>query len=265
MERTTLQTPDGLTLRVAHHPATDAPRGTVLLAHGITQDMDEGGMFVRLADCLAAAGFNVVRFTYRGHGDSDGRPAGVTIAGELLDFQSAFEHTTDSFGGPYFVVAKSFGGVSTCLSLARFEDDIAGVVLWNPVLDIDATFLDPSLPWGERNFTGERLTDLRESGTLDIDGGFEMGRVLYEELGRYDPGARLAESPIPSLVIHGDADSIVPYEATRQAAIEAGADFHTIDDADHGFVRDDEGPPFTADEREQDTRTVAWLTDRLDV
>ena len=47
--------------------------------------MDEGGMFVRLADRLAAEGFTVLRFSFRGRGKSAGSPRGVTIAGELLD------------------------------------------------------------------------------------------------------------------------------------------------------------------------------------
>lgn len=257
----TLQTPDGLSLRVATHRTTATASGTVLLVHGITQDMDEGGMFVRLADCLTAAGFDVVRFTFRGHGDSDGRSTGVTVGGELLDFETAFEHTRTEFDGPYFVVAKSFGAVSACISLGRYEDDIDGLVLWNPVLDIAGTFLDPSVPWGQRHFTGERLARLYETGELRIREGFRIGRVFYEELRRYAPGDRFVESSVPALVVHGTADDIVPYDDARRVAKRKGADFHTIEDADHGFVTpgdspDEEGP------REQDRRTVEWLTER---
>ncbi|MFC6974988.1 alpha/beta hydrolase [Halomicroarcula sp. GCM10025709] len=217
-------------------------------------------MFVRLADRLTTAGFDVVRFTYRGHGDSDGESAGVTIGGELLDFEAAFEHTVTEFDGPYFVVAKSFGAVSTCLSLDRYAEDIAGVALWNPVLDIEGTFLDPSVEWGRHHFTGERLETLYADGALPLDEEFSMGRVLYEELHRYAPGERFVESTVPALVVHGTADEIVPYDDTRRVARRKGAAFHTIEDADHGFVRPGERP---ADEdREQDRRTVEWLTAR---
>lgn len=263
MDEPTLRTADGLTLRADHHRARGRHRGTVLLAHGITQDMDEGGSFVRLADCLTDAGFGVVRFTYRGHGESDGTPEGATVAGERLDLQAAFEHTTARFDGPYFVLAKSFGAVSTCLSLDAL-DALAGVVLWSPVLDVEATFLEPTAPWGVERFTGESLAELRETGSTELDDGFRMGRVLYEELERYDPASALAESEVPALVVHGTGDDIVPYEPTRRAAEAAGADVHTIDGADHGFVRPDEEPPFDADAREQDRQTVAWLTDRVD-
>ncbi|WP_256391948.1 alpha/beta hydrolase [Natronoarchaeum rubrum] len=259
-----LETPDGLTLAAARHRADGPTKGAVLLAHGLAQDMDEGGMFVRLADRLTEAGFDAVRFTYRGHGDSDGDPSGVTVAGERLDFETAFEYVTAECPGPYFVVAKSFGAVSTCLSLDRFGDDLSGVVLWNPVLDVDGTFLDPTLPWGVRNFTGEQLAELRATGTLSVDGRFEIGRVLYDELRRYDPDDRLGESSLPALVIHGDADEIVPYEDARRVAMQHGADFHTIEGAGHGFVTPGEPTPGRDADREQDRRTVAWIDERVD-
>lgn len=260
----TIRTADGLKLDCAHHPTDGPARGAVLLAHGLTQDMDEGGMFTRLARKLAAAGFDAVRFTYRGHGDSDGRPRGVTIAGERLDFEAAFDHARAAFDGPCFVVAKSFGAVSTCLSLTRVGDDIDGLVLWNPVLDVDSTFVEPQSAWGRENFAGEALAELRASGTLSIDGGFEVGRVLWDELHRYDPSDRFAARSMPALVVHGDDDDIVPYTPTKRVATASGADFHTVEDTGHAFLRPDGTPAERDGEREQDRRTVAWLRDRAE-
>lgn len=72
---------DGVGLdAVLHSRSGPRGRGVVVLAHGITADMDEGGMYVRLADRLAAAGFVVLRFSFRGHGHSGGTQRGVTIA-----------------------------------------------------------------------------------------------------------------------------------------------------------------------------------------
>lgn len=68
MERTPIETADGLTLNAARQAASDSDGGAVLLVHGITQDMHEGGMYDRLADELSRAGFGVFRFTFRGPG-----------------------------------------------------------------------------------------------------------------------------------------------------------------------------------------------------
>lgn len=262
MTATRITTADGLSLAVSTRSAGEHSHGSVLLAHGITQDMDEGGMFVRLTDCLTDAGFDVLRFSYRGHGESDGRPAGVTVGGELLDFERAFEELRARFDPPHFVVAKSFGAVSTSCSLPRYQDDIAGVVFWNPAVDLEGTFLEPKAAWGRDWFTGAELATLRERGSLRIAPEFEMGRVLYEELSRYDPAARFRESDVPALVVHGTADEIVPYEDARRVAREKGADFHTVEGGDHGFVKPDEGPVDPDAPREQDRRTVAWLRER---
>ncbi|MEV6325990.1 hypothetical protein AB0M45_33215 [Nocardia sp. NPDC051787] len=52
----------------------------MLLVHGITVDMDEGaGIFVHLAERLTAAGFDVMRFTFRSHRNSGGTQQGVRI------------------------------------------------------------------------------------------------------------------------------------------------------------------------------------------
>ncbi|MGH3449436.1 MAG: alpha/beta hydrolase [Haloechinothrix sp.] len=137
---------DGLRLDAALHPATSSTVGVVIQAHGVTVDKDEGGMFVRLAESLAATGFTVVRFSFRGHGASQGTQEGVTIAGEMLDLQAAVELVRREHIEPVSIVAASFGAVPLTLSLA-FIHDLRSIVLWNPVLDLHRTFLEPELPW----------------------------------------------------------------------------------------------------------------------
>src|SRR5512139_821266 len=72
VKRMVLASGDGMRLEAAVHRHAGAAAGAVVLAHGITVDMDEGGMFVSLADRLSEAGFGVLRFSFRGHGGSAG-------------------------------------------------------------------------------------------------------------------------------------------------------------------------------------------------
>lgn len=253
MEWRELTSMDGIALDAAvHHPTGEAV-GTVVAAHGITADMDEGGMFVRLAERLAAAGFVVVRFSFRGHGDSGGTERGVTIAGELLDLQTVVDDATSRYPGPLSVVAASFGAVSTALSLPYLVDRLRGVVLWNPVLDLRRTFLEPELPWGLANFGPEGRHHLETAGFLLVDEEFELGRVLFEEFRHYQPDAYFADHDTPALVLHGDHDTYVSYEVARSAAARANCVFHTVRGSDHGF-----------DSREHEDEaievTVDWLT-----
>ncbi|WP_245547527.1 alpha/beta hydrolase [Nocardia brevicatena] len=258
VESVTVESVDGVRLDAAVHTTSGPVRGTVLLVHGITVDMDEGGgMFVRLAGQLAAAGFNVVRFSFRGHGNSGGTQRGVTVAGECLDLEAAVQLVEERFRGRFSIVAASFGAVSTVLSLPWLATRLDRLVLWNPVLDLRATFLEPELSWGKENFGPSQQKLLHENGALVVDGEFELGRVLFDEFTHYDPLAGFLDSTVPSLVVHGDRDTAVSYEiAARAAQSRPHTMLHTVVGSDHGF-----------DSREREDEaiamTVAWLVEQI--
>lgn len=249
-----LRSADGVVLDAAVHPAQRSV-GSVLLVHGITVDKDEGGgMFVRLADQLVVAGFDVVRFSFRGHGSSGGSSVGVTVAGECLDLQAAVEFTRHRFGGRLSVVAASFGAVATALSLPWLVAGVHRLVFWNPVLDLRRTFLEPELPWGRQNFGASQQRRLADTGVLAVDGGFELGRVLFAEFEHYRPlEVFMDNAGVAALVVHGDCDSAVSYEVAAQAArARPNTVLRTIAGSDHGFdspQREDEAI----------TATVDWL------
>lgn len=246
---------DGMSLDGVVHPSAESPaRGTVVQVHGINAEMDEGGMFTRLADELASAGFDVVRFSFRGHGNSGGTQRGVTIAGEMLDLQAAVEFAMRTFAGRLTLVAASFGAVTTCLSLPWFGDRLERLVLWNPVLDLRRTFVVPELPWGKENFGPEQQALLASQGYMVLDGEFEIGRVLFEEFRHYQPLERLDASVVPTLVVHGDRDSYVSYDiAQAVASVNPNFVFHAVVGSDHGFDS-------RSHEDEAIGTTVDWLT-----
>lgn len=244
---------DGIELDAAIHPSLRTRHlGSIIQAHGITADMDEGGMFERLAHRLAETGFDVLRFTYRGHGRSGGTQRGVTIAGEMLDLQAALDVAYSRLTKPLGIVAASFGAVSTCLLLPYIRE-LYGLVLWNPVLDLKRTFVEPTLPWGRSNFNEENIKHLRKDGYLLLDNSFEIGQVLYEEMKHYDPYRYFVQSSIPSIIIHGNKDTYVPYDVSSIACSEhSNCKMYTIEGSDHGF-----------DSREKEdtaiTITTQWL------
>lgn len=238
MQELELVSIDGIRLGAALHPSLmHRTGGVVIQAHGINADMDEGGMFVRLADRLAQVGVRVLRFSFRGHGGSGGTQRGVTIAGELLDLQTAVEYVSERFTGPLSIVAASFGAVSTSLTLPWLSDRLDRLVLWNPVLELRRTFVTPELPWGKRNFSPEQQRLLLSQGFLVMDDEFEVGRVLFQEFHHYRPLDHfMAERRVPVLVVHGDQDSYVSYDIARAAASAHGnCEFHTVIGSDHGF------------------------------
>lgn len=249
-----LRAADGVTLDAVMQGGVPTPAGSVVLVHGIATDRDEFGMFVRLADRLCGAGYGVLRFSFRGHGASEGSSRGATIAGERLDLDAALAYLQGERPGPWTVVASSFGAVASCLALPVLEPTLERLVLWNPVLDLHRTFVEPELSWGVDNFGPAQQERLRLEGCLVVDDAFEVGRVMFDEFPLYDPLPPLLASNVPLLVVHGDRDTAVSYEIARDA-VEAHrrARLHTVVGSDHGF-----------DTREREDEaiddTVRWLT-----
>jgi uncharacterized protein len=253
----TIPVPDGVALDArAHPPHRSSATAAVVLAHGINTDLDEGGMYRRLAARLADVGFGVLRFSFRGHGSSTGSPRGATIAGEMLDVEAATAAARARWPGvPLAVVASSMGAVPVIEAGAFLRPDV--VVLWNPVLDLRRTFVEPELPWGRENFSADAWATADRDGHLLLDGEFEMGRVLLAELHHYEPLralSRLADTP--TLIVHGNLDSYVSFDIARDAAARLGHDFHTVDGSDHGFDT-------TAREDEAIDVTTRWLSARI--
>ncbi|OGK09444.1 hypothetical protein A2767_05355 [Candidatus Roizmanbacteria bacterium RIFCSPHIGHO2_01_FULL_35_10] len=80
---------DGLKLCGIWHIPNQPTNKAVILAHGLTVDKDEEGIFVELAELLKKKGFAVFRFDFRGHGESEGKSIDTTISGEVADIKSA--------------------------------------------------------------------------------------------------------------------------------------------------------------------------------
>jgi uncharacterized protein len=227
--------------------------GGIIQVHGITTDMDGGGQLIRLAEKLADSGFDVLRFSFRGHGKSGGTQRGVTVAGEMLDLQAAFNYASKAISKPQAIIAVSFGAVSTCLLLPYLRS-CCGLVLWNPALDLKSTFFESNLAGGTCNFSEESLERLTSKGYLHLaTSSFEIGNVLYEEIKQYDPYHAFIKSSVPAIIIQASHDTCVDQKVSRTACEERNnCKLHIIKDSDHCFSTREK-------EDEVIAGTVNWL------
>lgn len=234
-----LKTFDGVELAFRASKSKRNQKKVCILAHGITAEKTEGGIFNRLAEELNSNGFDTLQFDFRGHGESGGLSKGMTISGEIIDLISVIDYCSQlnySFIG---LVSASFGAVSTsCLPL-YFKDLISKLVLWNPVLDLNKTFINPILPWGKASFNTGSFTKLAKTGSLFIDGEFEISAVLINEFHMYKPYLSISEFTVKTLIIHGNKDTYVSYEIAKECASKySNISFLTIEGSEHGFGRE---------------------------
>lgn len=236
---------------VLHLPNKPVDRA-IVMAHGITVDKDEGGIFVRTARALCKAGFAVLRFDFRGHGQSAGRSVDLTVAGEVNDLIAAVRYMKKykKIG----LLAASFGGAISAIYLAK-QKSVDALVLWNPVLDFDS-FLKLRTSWARKYFGMKSMKKLDTKGYLILGRKFKIGKPLIGDMKRLKPYKYLKKVSIPTAILHGDKDSIVPYADSMRYYKSLGGvkKLITIKGANHGFHE-----PGTHREQRAVNESIAWF------
>jgi len=233
-------TPDGI--KICAQISTDIKKNSkrnIIMGHGLNNDMDEDGSFIKLSIIFNKMGYNTLRFDFRGHGDSEGKTENVTIKGELIDIETSIKKYDEILGvkPKYIIIASSFGAVASIFYTSKNEEKIEKLVLWNPVLDFDKTFLNAITPWGKTFFNPVGYEELRKKGYITIpETDFRIGRKLVEEFKKIKPYQILSEIKIPVLTIHGTKDTAVPFEVSEKYGTPNNQSKFIAHDCEHTFI-----------------------------
>jgi pimeloyl-ACP methyl ester carboxylesterase len=234
---------DGHEIRGTYVRTDGEATGIVVFVHGLGGDRDEvEALFEKSAAAFADRGLNSYRFDFRGNGDSPWPHERMTIAGETSDLTAVVEELLRESVNPMTLVAASFGALSAGAVAHRFERaPITGVVLWNPVVDVRKTFVDPGTPWSRQYINEQTLEDFHDGAQALPFAGLELGRGLLAEMTDASTSDRLrdglASLDVPTLVFHGTADDKVPFEYTLEvAAANPHIDLRPLEGASHGFT-----------------------------
>ena len=207
------RTADGLTLRGWYCP-TPAKRRLIVLVHGMGGSRDD---MARIGHDLHAEGYDVLLFDLRGHGSSDrarlsmgGKERGDVRA--VLDWAGRQGYSTDRVGWLGWSM-----GAATLLMEAERNARIKAVVLDSPF---------GNLP---------ELLDRQLTAHSHLPRWFNPGILAAARLAfgvRTDNllpvRSALAWGGRPLLLIHGEADSVVPVQQARQIARAAGKSCQSV-------------------------------------
>ncbi|UUR07516.1 alpha/beta hydrolase family protein [Sphingomonas glaciei] len=192
--------PGGHAVAVRHRPATGtAP--TILFLPGYASDM-MGSKAIALDAVARREGLGMLRFDYRGTGESQGRFADFTL-GDWLEDASAVAAQAE---GPLLLVGSSMGGWLMLHLAERLGDRVAALVGIAAAPD----FTD----WG---YSGQDKATLAAEGELRRDNPYG-GEAELTTLALWQSGERmrLLDRPIgfggPVRLLHGDCDAEVPVE-----------------------------------------------------
>lgn len=212
--------------RIDHtfHPGTRADV-LVILAHGVTGNKDRP-LLVALATGLAERGWPALRISYSGNGESEGRFEDSCITKEIGDLQAVLDMVPDDVKVAY--VGHSMGGAVGVLTAARDLRIRTLVTLAGMTHAAD--------------FVKREFGDVTPGeGFMWEDATTPLSQAYVNDLTHIGDTLSAAEAVTQSwLLIHGDADDLVPIQDGRDAFeaatavkrwVELPGAGHTFDEA----------------------------------
>lgn len=202
----------------------------VIFSHGFGGNYQVGTQY---AEALAAKGYVVYCFDFCGGSPgsrSDGSALEMSIFTEQADLEAVIGMMQEL---PYvdndnvFLMGTSMGGAVSAITAAAHEDEIQGAILLYPAF----VLVDNA------NEQFESVEDIPDTYHLMW---MTVGHVFAEDLLDYDIYEAISAYKKDVLLIHGDADSIVPLSYSEKA-VEAydSARLEVLPGAGHGFYGSD--------------------------
>jgi len=232
---------------VLHHAEKHSARGAVILCHGMESDK-KSEKLVFLSRELARRGVLTLRFDFSYVGESSGKFEDITYSGEVEDLQAAYALLGSRDAGKTAILGSSMGGTVALMFAAR-EPTAAALVT------ISAPLHPEKFP--DRILTPAQLRDWRERG-FTLYNGQRLNVTLLQDLESIDVRACARKVTCPVLILHGDADDVVPVEEAYELheCLTSPKRLSILQGADHRFSN-----PETM--RRTVSEALDWLTERV--
>lgn len=243
---------------VIHRPINSELSPAIVMCHGLAGNkIGRYRSYVTAATELAKKGFTVLRFDFRGSGDSEGELHEMTVTGAVNDTLVALNYLkedpfvdSDRIG----LFGRSFGGAVALLAAGKFHQ-IRSIALWAPIFH--------AKEWEEKwkhmqtlQLSQEQIDEFkRVNGQL-------LGKPFWTELFAMDIGKALGKiEGVPLLHLHGEKDTIVPMTHAAQYREKRGhakglTNFILLPTGDHDFSS-------AINQKTAIEETVAWFEKTL--
>lgn len=243
------------------------PRAFIVLVHGMAE---HSGRYERTGALLADAGFHVRAFDLIGAGGSGGRRWDIDDWSRFHDqVQSHLEWARES-GKPVVLMGHSLGGniaLGYTLSDRRRPDllilsapALGGAAGWQKIGISLGARLAPTLtipnpfPADVISRDPDVVQRYEDDPLVIPKTTLRLWRLFIEQMDHLSE--RVAELDVPTLVIHGGEDDLMPTWTSEPLGVLDDCDRRVYEGLRHETLNEPEGPDVVAD-------IIAWLDARL--
>ncbi len=243
---------------ILHRPLNKEKSPAVLFCHGLAGNKTgRFRLYVELAERLAKEGITVLRFDYRGCGDSEGEFCDITPEDHLSDALVALEHLASL---PFInatqigILGRSFGGPIAVQTAAQ-SSLIKSIVLWCPMFNGDQ--------WRDQwqLVHSNTIDDASKEEMMMVEG--QMGSIqFFDSFFKIDLSDALKSlHAIPLLHLHGESDTRInmhhadAFQQSRETS-SARSLFRRLPQTDHEFTH-------RTERQDAINETVYWFVNTL--
>ncbi|MFW6110904.1 MAG: alpha/beta hydrolase family protein [Thermoproteota archaeon] len=214
---------------ILSNPTSCKSKALIILCHGFGTNKD-GHTYLRLEDLLIQQGVSTFRFDFFGHGESGGDLGSITVSEAVDDILNAIEYIKRRGYHRIGLMGSSFGGISSIIAASK-SDDLFVLALKSPVSDY--------VKAEERRLGKKGIQRWKERGYLeleDFDENVQLKYSFFEDLHNHRGYPAARKIGIPTLIVHGEEDDVVPVEQSkRTASIIHDCTLEIIEGANHRY------------------------------
>ena len=197
------------------NPTESKDKPVIILTHGFSTNKNIG-TFLYLSEKLRENNISTFRFDFFGHGESEGKFENITTSEAVDDILNAIKHLKSNGYKQIGLVGSSFGGIASIMAASN----------------TNALYLETK--------TKEELGEWKKKGyRYYVSGDGRKSKLNYSffEDFKNNNGYQVASKiMIPTLIVHGDKDEIVPYkQSVKISKLIPDCILRTIKKANHRY------------------------------
>lgn len=216
-------------------PTDDKTKTLVIMVHGFTSNNNTEN-FVKLTDFLNGKNISSFRFDIYGHGESEGKFEDITITEAVDDIFQAINFLKSKGYSRLGLIGSSFGGISSIMAASK-TNDLSFLILKSPVSNYEEV--------EEIRIEYPRMEEWKKSGFKDYESDGKKMRLnfsFFEDFKNNNGYEAAPKINIPTLIVHGDADDIVPVDQSlKTSKLIPNCKLVLIKGANHRYTEDDHG------------------------